>query len=77
MEKIIQDMPRNNGDIVRIEFSEFKGQTRFNIRVWYQDEEGQYRPTKKGVSFLPEEMDTLVDAVTQAREAWQATPSGA
>ena len=36
--------------MVRVSLTEYRGRKLVDVRVYYSDSEGQYRPTKKGVS---------------------------
>jgi len=67
---IIKDIDKGGGEIIRVEISEFKGQTYLNLRVWYTDKEtGEYKPTQKGIAVKPELYPMLKDAVLAAESA--------
>ncbi len=41
-----KDIDRGQGEIIRVEISEFKKEKRLNIRTWYTDKQsGEYKPT--------------------------------
>ena len=70
---IIKDIDKGNGEILRIEITEFKGSKYLNIRTWYTDKEsGEYKPTQKGVAIKPELYSELkqgiIDAETELSE---------
>lgn len=50
MSSIIADLKKNSREIIRIDVSEFKGKELINIRVWFEDISGGYKPTQKGVA---------------------------
>jgi hypothetical protein len=50
MDDIIAQFEKNATEVVRMSLSEYRGHKLFDIRVYYSDDEGQYRPTRKGVS---------------------------
>jgi len=65
--KIIKDIEKGGGEIVRVEISEYKGTTYFNLRIWYTDKEtGEYKPTQKGIAIKPELYPMLKEAVLEA-----------
>ncbi|MDH4262904.1 MAG: transcriptional coactivator p15/PC4 family protein [Spirochaetia bacterium] len=68
--KIIKDIDKGNGEIIRVEISEFKGISYLNLRVWFTDKEsGEYKPTQKGIAIKPELYPLLKQAVLDAEEA--------
>jgi hypothetical protein len=64
----IKDIPKSKGEIIRIEITEFNGAQLLNLRVWYQTENGEYAPTKKGVTFQWSQMAELSEALKDAEE---------
>ncbi|TGN20283.1 transcriptional coactivator p15/PC4 family protein [Leptospira idonii] len=68
---IIKDIDKGRGEVVRVEISEYKGQTLFNIRIWYQDANGEFKPTQKGVALSPSIVGELKEALEEA-ERWLA-----
>lgn len=72
---IIKDIDKGNGEIIRIETSEFKGQNYLNLRVWYTDKEsGNYKPTQKGIALRPDLYPQLKEAILAAENELQITP---
>ncbi|TGK03173.1 transcriptional regulator [Leptospira langatensis] len=47
---VIRDIDKGKGEIIRVEISEFKGNKYLNLRIWYTDSEGEYKPTQKGIA---------------------------
>ncbi|MCU0823806.1 MAG: transcriptional coactivator p15/PC4 family protein [Leptospira sp.] len=68
---IIKDIDKGRGEVLRVEISEYKGQTLFNIRIWYQDANGEFKPTQKGVAISPNLVGELKEALEEA-ERWLA-----
>ena len=67
MGNIIQDIERGNGEIIRVEISEYRNQKYLNLRIWYTDKEsGEYKPTQKGVTLRPEFFPQLKAALEKA-----------
>jgi len=50
MDEVIAQFEKNATEVVRVSLTEYRGHKLLDIRVYYSDDEGQYRPTKKGVS---------------------------
>ena len=50
MDELIEQFEKNATEVVRVSLTEYHGRKLIDVRVYYSDSEGQYRPTKKGVS---------------------------
>ena len=50
MDELIEQFEKNATEVVRVSLTEYRGRKLVDVRVYYSDAEGQYRPTKKGVS---------------------------
>ena len=55
---------RNVREELRIERQEYRGHDLINIRVWYDDGTGEYRPGKQGVAFRAELLPEVFDALS-------------
>jgi len=47
----MKQIRKNKSEVIRIQLKEYKEHKLIDLRVWYEDEEGEYKPTKKGISF--------------------------
>ena len=54
MDELIEQFEKNATEVVRVSLTEYRGRKLVDVRVYYADSEGQYRPTKKGVSLSVE-----------------------
>ena len=59
---------RKNGDVVVTQKSLFKGSTRVDIRLHYVNDEGEIKPTKKGVSLTMDEAREVFNGLARAFE---------
>ncbi len=50
MNEIIGEMEKGWNEKIVFSVSEFKGKNYANIRIYYEDDEGEWKPTKKGVT---------------------------
>ena len=50
MDELIAQFEKNATEVVRVSLTEYRGRKLVDVRVYYSDGEGQYHPTKKGVS---------------------------
>ncbi|NLX34155.1 MAG: transcriptional coactivator p15, partial [Thermotogaceae bacterium] len=44
------DIKRNDTEIIRVSKREFKGHEFLDLRIYYEGDDGQYKPTKKGIT---------------------------
>ena len=63
---IIKDIDKGKGEIIRVEISEFKDKKLLNLRVWYTDANGEYKPTQKGIAIPPELYEQVKEAINAA-----------
>lgn len=62
---------RNDTEQLQIAISEYKGKSYFNLRIFYTTDDGAtWLPTKKGVTFAPEQLDILEEAIAEAKKAF-------
>ena len=44
------EIPKNSRESIRVERISFQGHDLANIRVWFKAEDGEMRPSKKGIA---------------------------
>ena len=66
--KILGTIERSEIEQLQISVSEYKGKSYFNLRIYYTTDDGAtWLPTKKGVTFAPDQLDVLTDAIEEAK----------
>ncbi len=66
--KILATIYRTDTEQLQISVSEYKGRSYLNMRIYYTTDEGAtWLPTKKGVTFSPDQLDLLEEAIQAAR----------
>ncbi len=68
MGQIIADIEKNSKEIIRVEVSEFKGRELINLRIWFSNVDGEYRPTQKGVTIDISKFEELKKAINKIDE---------
>ena len=67
--KILATIERSDTEQLQISISEYKGKSYLNMRIYYTTDEGStWLPTKKGVTFSPDQLDLLEEAIQAARQ---------
>ncbi|MBQ3819650.1 transcriptional coactivator p15/PC4 family protein [bacterium] len=71
--KILAVIPRTDTEQLQISVSEYKGRSYLNMRIFYTTDGGSsWLPTKKGVTFAPDQLDMLEEAIQEARKEFMA-----
>ena len=72
--KILATIERSDTEQLQISVSEYKGRSYLNMRIFYTTDGGQtWLPTKKGVTFSPDQLDLLTEAIEAARQEFMET----
>jgi hypothetical protein len=50
MSEVVGEMDKGWNEKIIFGVTEFKGKSYANIRIYYEDDEGEWKPTKKGVT---------------------------
>ncbi len=67
--KLLASIQRSDTEQLQIAISEYKGRSYFNLRIFYTTDDGAtWLPTKKGVTFAPEQLDILEEAIAEAKK---------
>ena len=56
---------KREGERIRIGFNEYEGREYIDIRQYFQNEEGEWRPTKKGVTLPTDRLQELKDEIAR------------
>jgi hypothetical protein len=65
---LIGEMEKNQSEVIRIKIEEFKGYKFLDIRVYFQDQSGEWKPTKKGVAVPFEKIENFIGLVNKIQE---------
>jgi hypothetical protein len=74
MEALVARIPKNPTEEVRVALTSYHGHDLVDIRVFFQDGQGEWRPTKRGVSLSVDSFTELREAIAKAEEML-STPS--
>ncbi|MBR1424248.1 transcriptional coactivator p15/PC4 family protein [bacterium] len=71
--KILATIERSDTEQLQISLSEFKGTSYLNMRIFFTNDGGTtWIPTKKGVTFTPDQLDILEEAIAEAKKEFMA-----
>jgi hypothetical protein len=77
MDALVARIPKNPTEEVRISLTSYRGHELIDFRVFFQDEQGEWRPTKRGVSLSVDAFTELRDAIGKAGEMLNTLPAAA
>ena len=60
---VVSNFKRNATEEVRVGIKEFRGRRYIDLRIYYMDDKGEWKPTRKGISLATDFMPELKDAV--------------
>ncbi len=61
----MKEIRKNKTEVIRISLKEYQGHKLIDLRVWYEDENGEYKPTKKGITFNRNYALNVSNAITE------------
>jgi len=71
--KILATIERTPTEQLQISVSEYKGKSYLNMRIFYTTDDGDnWIPTKKGVTFTPDQLDLLSEAIEDAKKEFMS-----
>ena len=68
-DRVVSSFKRNPTEEVRATLKEFRGRRYLDLRIYYQDDAGEWKPTRKGVSLSTDFMPELKTAVAALEAA--------
>ena len=66
--RTIYSFPKNALEEIRVSINVFKGRQYIDIRTYYKGSDGEYHPSKKGVTLSPELLPDLQEAMKRLTE---------
>ncbi len=66
MNEIIGEIQKNTAEKIRVQWETYKGVRFLDVRAYYEDGSGEWKPTKKGIAIAPDKIDALVDLLKKA-----------
>ena len=78
MDEIIAEMEKGWNEKIVFRLNEYKGRQYFDLRIYYEDDEGEWKPTKKGISVQLDRFDEFKENLGKLGKAvGKAPPDGA
>jgi hypothetical protein len=66
--ELVHSFDRSATEQVQVSLSKYKGKTYVDLRIYYRASDGEYRPTKKGITVSPAQLPELGEAIRKLIE---------
>ena len=66
---IIGEIERGETEVLRVSMEEYKGRKYLDIRIYFENDAGEWKPTKKGVTVQTDRIDDFIELITKASKA--------
>ena len=66
--ELVHSFDRSATEQVQVSLSKYKGKTYADIRIYYKADDGEYRPTKKGITVSPAQLPEWGEAIKKLIE---------
>jgi len=63
---IIGEIERNPTERLRVSTENFKGRDYIDLRIYYEADDGEWKPTKKGVTIAPDKAEEVIELLSKA-----------
>ncbi|MBC8428287.1 transcriptional coactivator p15/PC4 family protein [bacterium] len=62
------EIQKNQKEVYRIEEKEYSGYRFVDVRIWFMADDGDYKPSKKGISFSHDKAQDIIEAILKTIE---------
>lgn len=66
---IVAEWPKRDGQVLRVSLDSYNAHPVVDVRIWWCDTEGVWRPGKSGLTIGRAHLSQLADALAKARDA--------
>ncbi len=66
---LIGEIERGETEVLRVSTEEYKGRKYIDVRIYFESDAGEWKPTKKGVTIQPDRVDDFLDLIKKAGKA--------
>lgn len=64
----IGEIPKNSTEKIRVSISEYKGYKFLDVRIYYEDDTGEWKPTKKGIAISKDNLEPLIKLLNESKK---------
>jgi hypothetical protein len=63
---MISEIEKNLKEKIRVSIEEYRGHKFIDCRVYWQDDQGEWHPSKKGIALNSDSIDKVIEALQKA-----------
>jgi len=63
------EVRKNSVELIRVIGTEYKGHQFVDVRVYYESEDGEYKPSKKGIALSSETIEPVIELLKDGAKA--------
>jgi hypothetical protein len=67
---LIAEIYKNTAKRIRVSVEEYKGHKFIDCRVYYEDDQGEWKPKKRGISLNNAIIDEVTSALNKAKSSF-------
>jgi hypothetical protein len=65
---LIGEISKNSIEKIRVTLSEYKGYTFLDVRIYVEDDTGEWIPTKKGIAISKDNLEPLIKLLDEGKK---------
>lgn len=65
---LIGEIPRNAVEKLQVAVSHYKGSTFLDVRVYFESDGGEWKPTKKGITLKKDDIALLIELLKKGEQ---------
>ena len=66
---LIAEIQKNLKERIRVSIEEYRGHKFIDLRVYFEAENGEWKPTKKGIALNSDSVEAVVEALQKGTES--------
>lgn len=66
---VVGEIERGETEVLRVSTEEYKGRKYVDVRIYFENDEGEWKPTKKGVTIQPDRIEAFMELLRKAQKA--------
>ena len=65
---LIGEINKNPIEKIRVTISDYKNHRFLDVRVYFEDDSGEWRPTKKGIAISKDNLEPLIKLLNEGKK---------
>lgn len=65
---LIGELQKNSTEKIRISLSEYKGYQYIDVRIFFEADDGSWKPTKKGITISRDNIEPLINLLHEGQK---------